>query len=690
MVIPDYTAALRLTRRLTKLEDHGLAILELATAALSSSLAFEVDLDLIGDDYDVNDFELPSIEHHDQNQHREGVSLLVRLMADTLAKATAVDPDRTVRLVGCWPTLPGRTGLRLYLHALRSELFDADTAMQTLLDTPESEFWTIRREVPLLLRDRAGDASPPLVSALEDRIRETAERYYDRYSRRAGEPNWRPHARDVAVWLRLTMLEEAGVLSNVGVTELRALRARRNHLARPVEDRDFFDSYVGPVQTSFGNPSPIEEAPPGERLERAREVTHSQHPEFWQGWHAFSSSNPAAALEELLRQPSGPEYGAFWDQFLRAISFGDDATNEGRRDLATRSLERLVSADDATLSTMVAGLCDLLLARARQGLPDVFCWVERLWPLLSASAEDRLDLSTDPLSRAINSPAGRLTEALLFDLRDDTEDGRPTLTDAQRRMLTLIATDAGDAARLGRVVLARFASFLTAADRNLVTNILEPPLSALDGDGAALRSVLLTHPLSPQACRVFAKAVKRGALEAAQAQHRKSIAANLLRPALADVRNTGPTSWGLSAQEVADVLREGPPELRSAALQVLWHWIGGGDTLGRRNLENGHRTPASQDLAARAQVSRRFHDARLRQPHRRSGKRVSISVGTRPTLSSSVSSWPDRSAWSPEFRNRKEVPARDSRNAVDCLWTKEPWQLLRHGDNHRSVDPSGL
>ena len=73
---------------------------------------------------------------------------------------------------------------------------------------------------------------------------------------------------------------------------------------------------------------------------------------------------------------------------------------------------------------MATGLCDLLLTRARQGLSGVFPWIERLWPILSVDAKDRLDLSTDPLSRAINSPAGRLTEALLFDLRTDTEDGR--------------------------------------------------------------------------------------------------------------------------------------------------------------------------------------------------------------------------------------------------------------------------
>lgn len=578
MVIPDYAAALGLAQCLAKLADHALDILEFVTAALRSSLALQVDLDLIGDNHDVNDFHLPSIERHEQNNHREGVSLLTRVLADTLPLASAQDADRTRTIANGWSNLPGRTGHRLLLHALRSELFDADTAIQVLLEARRDDFWNIRREVALLLRDRAGDAWRPFVSAIETKIIESATSYFGREKRRAGEPDWRPHARDIAVWLRLTMLQEAGVLSTTGVAELQAIRARRDHLDRPVEDRDFFGSYVGPVQMSLGDASPIEQAPQGERLQRARDLERSDRPEFWGGWSAFCRSNPSAAFQELSGEALGLANGPQWDEFLRSISFSDDdGTQQERRDLAARSLERLASTDAEMLSPMVAGLCDLLLTRARQGLSDVLPWIERLWPLLSANCEDNLDLSADPLGRAIGSPAGRLTEALLFDLQGEAGDVTPAPTDAQGRMLILISTDASDAGRAARVVLVRWASFLTAADRHFVADILEPPTSARGDDGPALRSVLLSRALSSAASRVFANAVKRGALEAADAQHPVPIAANLLRPALAEVQSTGSASWGLSAQEVAHLLRTGPPELRAAALQVLWHWIRDGD-----------------------------------------------------------------------------------------------------------------
>ena len=87
-----------------------------------------------------------------------------------------------------WKNLPGRIGLRLCLHAMRdAELFDADEAMSTLCSASNIDFWTIRREIALLLRDRAGNASPALVDRVEERILQTGEAYYNRYTIEHGE-----------------------------------------------------------------------------------------------------------------------------------------------------------------------------------------------------------------------------------------------------------------------------------------------------------------------------------------------------------------------------------------------------------------------------------------------------------------------------------------------------------------------
>ena len=78
---------------------------------------------------------------------------------------------------------------------------------------------------------------------VEERILNSGEAYYARYTIEPGQVDWRAHACDSAVWLRLNMLQEADALSKTGVAELSAIKERRDYLDRAVEDRDFFDSY---------------------------------------------------------------------------------------------------------------------------------------------------------------------------------------------------------------------------------------------------------------------------------------------------------------------------------------------------------------------------------------------------------------------------------------------------------------
>ena len=200
-------------------------------AQLQSALELEAELELIGDDYDYNDSGVPSIERHAQNKHREGVNFLVRVLADSLSSATTLDRDRTRSLATGWRSLPGRVGLRLCLHAMRSfKLFDVDEAITTLLSASDVDFWMARREIALLLKDRAGTASPALVSRVEERILKCGDAYYSLHSIKPGEVDWRANARDAAVWLRLNMLQEADALSEAGVAELSAIKERRDYL----------------------------------------------------------------------------------------------------------------------------------------------------------------------------------------------------------------------------------------------------------------------------------------------------------------------------------------------------------------------------------------------------------------------------------------------------------------------------
>ena len=297
MAISDRSAATELVDLLRTLPNRAMRILELATQELQSALELEADLEMITDEYDRNDSTVPSIENHTQNQYREGVNFLVRVIVETLSQVPESNLDDASRVVAGWQRLPGRIGIRLCFHAMRNpDMFDADDAMSALLAVSVRDFWAIRRETALLLKDRAGTASPDLLAEVETRILETADSNFDRFQMTQGEADWRPHARDVAVWLRLHMLLEAGVLSDNGVTELNAINERRDYLNRPVEDRDFFGSYSSGIRQIVGDPTKIIEAPVDDRLLVAHELVQRPARELQQSWSEFCRSGPSRSV----------------------------------------------------------------------------------------------------------------------------------------------------------------------------------------------------------------------------------------------------------------------------------------------------------------------------------------------------------------------------------------------------------
>ena len=86
--------------------------------------------------------------------------------------------------------------------------------------------------------------------------------------------------------------------------------------------------------------------------------------------------------------------------------------------------------------------------------------------------------------------------------------------------------------------------------------------------------MLSSRSISPDLTQLLGEAVKKGAIESEQRGHKAAIvASNVLRPALADVRRDHSVRWGLTASDVADVLRKAPQEIRSGALEVLAIWL---------------------------------------------------------------------------------------------------------------------
>ena len=492
MASSDPHGAGELVDALCEMRPRARQILDLATAELKSALELEAELELIGEEQDDNDFAVPSIEQHAQNEYREGVIFLVRVLAESLTQATALDRDYTKGVVSGWKNLPGRIGLRLCLHAMRdAELFYADEAMSTLLSASSIDFWTIHREVALLLKDRARTASPTLVSQVEERILQTGDAYYDRYTVEPGEVDWSAHARDAAVWLRLNMLQDAGVLSEIGATELSAITERHDYLNREVKDRDFFETYNTGSRYIACDPAPIIEAPEDDRVRVALELAKSPDLDLRGGWPAFCRSHPQGAFDSLCKGDVTAATGALWNDFLHGLASGDEASKAIRDDLSVRAFDHLSEIDADLLRPMASGLSDLIRSEPRQRFADLDGWLERLWKIVSEQPGQPLDLSSDLYDKAINSIAGGLTETLLLEMESRRQQGSAS-SEALRQLVRSIAHHEGPAGQLGRAVLTHDASFLLSVERNCVVDILGPRISASDEEGAALRAVMLS------------------------------------------------------------------------------------------------------------------------------------------------------------------------------------------------------
>ena len=488
-------------------------ILQLATAELQCTLLLQAELGLITDDYDWNDSDVPSIEHHAQNDHHAGVNALVRALVDALPQASLLDADNTRAVVQGWRRLPGRLGLRLCLHAMRDpRLFPVDEAMKCLLLTTDVEFWAIRRETALLLRDRAAGAPRRLLQRLEKRIRNGGPSYFARYNIEPGEPDWRPRARDAAVWLRLNMLQEAGVLSPRGVAKLDAIVGRTEELRRPVEDRDYFAAYVSRARQIVPETTTIRVAADPDRLRVAEGLFLSSDLGRREGWGAYCGFDPHGAFTALTNARGAVPNAAMWVAFFQAVAVGHDASRARRKEVAATVLEHLAQWSADALRTIAVPLVDVLSFLGAD-LVDRQDWIERLWVLVGEHSVQPPDLTSDIYTRAINSPSGKLTSLWLMEI-EETGRGGSAPSARQAAGIGAVARQFGEAGLLGRAELAANVGFLEAVAPTWVGEVLAPPIEACDSEGSALRAVMVRYGrITPGVTRALGRAVVRGVVE---------------------------------------------------------------------------------------------------------------------------------------------------------------------------------
>lgn len=551
-------------------------IIAIATAKLQEVVGVSVDLDAIDEYFDRNDYSVPSIEPHVQNDHHEGPVFLVQLLARLLPAATQLDRATTRSLVTTWRNMSGFLGGRLWLHALRNKaLFTGDEAIAGLEELPLNVFWHVRRELALVLRDRAADADSKLVAQVEQRILTEGEAYYERYTIEEGQADWRGHARDSDVWLRLNMLNVAGMLSERGSTELAAIKRKREHLDRGVEERDFFGSYTYGVQTVVGDAQPIIDAGNGERLEVARQIIHSPDIRKQLGWSAYCRTDPSGAFDTLAQAELDASNAPLWGTLIGSLSFPQGDPDESRSKLVISIFEVIKPANEFFIKLIIEHLADLYFSAPRQSALTIADWWPRLFTIAVAHDIEPFDASRELVEDAISSPAGRLTQAVLADIEWCRQVGELIRPDLLKNIAHAASTE-GRQGVFARAVLIRDAAFVLSIDGQTVAELLDAALSGDSIEAAALRSVLVNRAhLSSTTSRVFCRHILQGVTEVGgRDQSSRKAAAKIMAPALSIIRREQDADhWGISLEQTDLALKKGPPDLREGAARVLTQWI---------------------------------------------------------------------------------------------------------------------
>lgn len=560
-------------------------IAELATEELSSSLRIARDAGLISGSRDEPDEDVPSVEAHPQNSHFRGFLPLVALLVQLLDVIAAADVQQARRLAENWSRLESRLGRRLWLHAMRRlDLFQPDEALTALLSLDQNDFWTIRREWVQVAVERAQDAASDQIDALVNRILlEAPALYKDPDDLEEGQTDWRSGARDRAAWLRLSALDRSGRLNEVGKASLAQIKARHLRLDRDYDDEDLFAIYSSGVHRVVGNPAPLLEAVPGERLKIAHRLQMSPILDDHESWSAYAASDPESALKTLITGDPIKD-AALWSGFLNMIAHPAD-NDPFRRDLSRCLLEKafkhLEGVNDvflkATIHALVEGLISAhqLEANLRRNWWAHLWrrdWWDRLWSIAEAEKGRKTPTNDGRFyDRVINSPGGRLTELLLLMINRLRQTGiKPSPIDLARlKKIMMSDTPAG---HMGRGALVHDFGFVWSLVPDLARLGLVPRLALETQEGVALRTVLMDCALlQPKATNAVKAAILLGIRES---DGRGMPAAKLLFPILSAIRKDPDSDRSFTGAEVREALSGAKPDVRKGAAFCMCEWLG--------------------------------------------------------------------------------------------------------------------
>ena len=376
------------------------------TGLLREALDLMRELDQADDRSDRSNWSQPSISKDRQSADLRDWTVLIELVRDAWLATCARSHERARTAVEAWWQIPYPVFRRLaFFAAAEGEVIPRRQALDWLLAEDGWWLWSLEttREAMRLLVRLAPELEDGELALLERNLLGGPPRFVYRAEM---EPEVWEQIQDRDIWLRLAKLMEGGAKLGAGAVKGRdEISARHPEWGSPEDQRDEFTTGVRDWREVHEFVRTPRE--PDELIEWLRENADTQ---YWQrdDWPERCQDDfdaAASALDGLATQDIWPERR--WGEALLAWS---------TKDLTERSWERMApvvaGASDEDLHTIRHGVALWLqeLARTFEGQEERFLGLcDRVLGLV----EEEEDIPEDPVDRAINHPAGQVTQALL-------------------------------------------------------------------------------------------------------------------------------------------------------------------------------------------------------------------------------------------------------------------------------------
>lgn len=416
---------------------------------------------------------------HVQNAHHTGFLQITRVVADVWTRLSRKDHRLALRYLDRWRHSPYRLIRRLALFVCADPVVPAIVAADVLIDLPLGELFLTNSAVEVfrLLTSRWNELPPTKREQIEDRLSDGPPR------------EWLSegiHGEEYADRLRfdiLGQLEKHGFQLNAkSNATLSAIRARRPQwVLRPEEQTGFHvwlsSSGYGEEKNDPGNLQGIDdEQLVGEamRLDAAADFGDGSE---------LCRVEPDRALRGLEAEANFGRYPEkAWHQFLWAQA-KFEATS------AILRIAKLLIAWPENGFGIIAGSASFWLQENARTIDDADFW--QAWDkIFAAVCGDAVEYDDDdPLTSALNVPAGRLAGIILRRMSGHPGDfPLPT----QERLEKLLATQ-GNFGKLARVSLAGGIAFLFYVAPEWTAKHLVPLFEWSSADAAAMWSARRFH-----------------------------------------------------------------------------------------------------------------------------------------------------------------------------------------------------